>query len=256
VVEGAPHASDDTLSSLDSLFGNAGASSSPLHLWRRVCEALFPARCLGCDRRGTTLCPECRAALPYLSAGVCARCAARLGPRGACRGCRQLSPALSVIRAGFAYEGAARTAVLTLKFKSGRYLAPLMGELLREQLALRPLQADVVVPVPLAARRMHQRGYNQALLLAEQIAPAVRGTVVPEALGRLERPAQRTLPATERLHNLLGSITCQEPAAVVNRRVLLVDDVVTTGATLSACAQTLAEAGARRVSALAFARDL
>jgi predicted amidophosphoribosyltransferase len=114
--------------------------------------------------------------------------------------------------------------VLTLKFRSGRYLAPLMGELLREQLGRQPLQADLVIPVPLAPKRLRQRGYNQALLLA----------------------------------NLEDAVTCRHPRAraIQGRRVLLVDDVVTTGATLSACAEALAGAGARRISALTFARDL
>ncbi|MGI9147794.1 MAG: ComF family protein [Chloroflexota bacterium] len=167
-----------------------------------------------------------------------------------------MSPALGAIRAPFAYQGAARTAVLTLKFKSGRYLTPLMGELLREELDRRPVQADIVVPVPLAAGRLRQRGFNQALLLASEVASTVRGSVAAEALVRDERAAQRTLSASERRANLLGSIRCQQSAAVQGKRVLLVDDVMTTGATLSACADALSEAGARRISGLAFARDL
>jgi ComF family protein len=223
---------------------------------RLVAEALFPARCIGCQRRGTALCTACRSELPYLPAGVCRRCASLKGPRGVCRGCRRLSPALSTLRAPFAYEGAARSAVLSLKFKSGRYLVPLMGEFLRHELELRPLHADVVVPVPLAPRRMKQRGYNQALLLAHQVAAAARAEVIVDALTRAERPPQQSLAAAERLINLRGAFTCRRPAEIFNRRVILIDDVVTTGATLSACTDTLAQAGARRVSALAFARDL
>jgi ComF family protein len=163
---------------------------------------------------------------------------------------------LSTLRAPFAYEGAARQAVLTLKFRSGRYLAPLIGEFLRQELARRPLQADVVVPVPLAPRRLRERGFNQALLMAQQVAPSVRGTVGADVLERDDRPPQQTLAAAERLHNLEGAIACAQPHEIQDRRILLVDDVVTTGATLSACADALAEAGARRISALVFARDL
>jgi ComF family protein len=146
--------------------------------------------------------------------------------------------------------------VLTLKFKSGRYLAPLMGELLREELAARPVQADLVVPVPLAPGRLRRRGFNQALLLANEIAAMAKGVVAANLLQRHERAAQQTLGASERLVNLKGSVTCERPAEVEDKRVLLVDDVVTTGATLSACADTLAQAGARRITAVAFARDL
>jgi ComF family protein len=114
----------------------------------------------------------------------------------------------------------------------------------------------VVVPVPLSRQRLRTRGYNQAGLLADQIAQTVGARVVPDALERTDRPPQQTLPAAERLENLDGVFTCRRPTDVKNRRVLLIDDVVTTGATVSACANALAGAGARRVSAMAFARDL
>jgi ComF family protein len=222
----------------------------------RFVELLFPPKCIGCQMRGTALCAQCRLELPYLPEGVCARCAALRSARGACTACRRLSPALGTIRAACAYEGAARTAVLTLKFRSGRYLAPLMGDFLRAEVARRPLTAEVVVPVPIAPDRLRQRGFNQAALLAREVAAAVGGVVVEDALARTERPAQQTLAATERLRNLSGALTCAGTRAICDRRVLLVDDVVTTGATLSACAEVLRHAGARRISALAFARDL
>jgi ComF family protein len=219
-------------------------------------ETVFPPKCIGCAIRGTALCRACRDELPYLPASVCRRCAGYVGPRGACLGCRRLTPAISSVRAAFVYEGAARTAVLTLKFKSGRYLAPLMGQLLREQLQRMPLHADVVVAVPLAPHRQAARGFNQALLLAEQIAPAVHGALISDALSRQDRRAQQTLDAADRLTNLQGAFTCSQAGLITNKRVLLIDDVVTTGATISACAAALADAGARRITALAFARDL
>jgi ComF family protein len=145
--------------------------------------------------------------------------------------------------------------VLTLKFRSARYLVPLMGELLCESLETHPMQADVVVPVPLSARRVRRRGFNQAGLLAERVAPALRG-VVGDVLVREDRTPQVGLGAAQRLTNLAGAFRCADPAGVRGQRVVVVDDVVTTGATVSACADTLAAAGAGRVHALAFARDL
>jgi ComF family protein len=219
-------------------------------------DAVFPARCIGCARRGTPLCIACKPELPYLPDGVCWRCASRRGARGVCRGCRRLSSVISSLRAPFAYEGAARTAILTLKFRSGRYLAPLMGTLLCEELAVRPLEADLVVPVPLSPGRLRQRGFNQAQLLAEHVAESVRGTLVVDVLTRCERPPQSTLKLTDRLSNVAGAFACAKPRVLSGKRILLVDDVVTTGATVSACADTLADAGARRIAVLAFARDL
>jgi ComF family protein len=215
---------------------------------------VFPARCIGCQRRGEVLCLDCRAELPYLPAHVCSRCATLRGSNGGCRGCRQLSPALDRIRAPLAYAGAARTAVLTLKFQSGRYLAPLMGELLGEQ--IQGLRAELVIPVPLSRSRLRQRGFNQAALLAASVAPVVHGWLTTDVLTRTDRHAQHTLGAAARLGNLRGAFTCTRPREVEGASVLLVDDVVTTGATVSACADTLADAGASRISALAFARDL
>lgn len=224
---------------------------------RGLGEALFPARCIGCQRRGTALCEPCRAELPYLPSGLCARCASsRAGAGAACRGCRRLSPALSAVHAAFVYEGAARNAVVTLKFRSGRYLAELMGNLLRQQLETHPIAADLVVPVPLSRDRLRERGFNQAALLAARVAPAAGGVLASDLLSRAPRRTQRTLSARERLSNLDGAFTCGHRQRAAGQRVLLVDDVVTTGATASACADTLAQAGASHVSVLAFARDL
>jgi ComF family protein len=157
-----------------------------------------------------------------------------------------------------AYEGAARAAIVTLKFRSGRYLAPLMGEFMCAHLAARPLEADVIVPVPLTPRRLRERGFNQAAILAEQVAAGLGLRVMNDALRREDRPSQRTLSAAERADNLRGAFTSvvDQRESIGGKRVLIVDDVVTTGATVSACADTLAEAGARQILALAFARDL
>ncbi len=173
---------------------------------------------------------------------------------GECRGCGKLVPALTSLRAVCSYDGVARSAVHVLKYRGGRNVARLLGELMRQHLAQRPLQADVVIPVPLSKRRRRERGYNQAELLAREIMQAVGGTLTSDALERRERPAQQGLDAAARLRNLNGAITTRMPTA--GKRVLLVDDVATTGATLSACSDALKAAGAKEVRALVFARDL
>jgi ComF family protein len=131
-----------------------------------------------------------------------------------------------------------------------------MGALLRDALALRRVEADLIVPVPLAPARLRTRGFNQAQLLAEQIESSVGASLAAGVLTRRDRPPQQTLSAADRLTNLQGVFSCRDAEVVQGKRILLVDDVITTGATVSACADTLAHAGAARVCALAFARDL
>jgi ComF family protein len=160
------------------------------------------------------------------------------------------------VRAVCVYAGVARKAVHTLKFRSGRHVAPVLGGLLRSHLQRRPLHADLVVPAPMSRARRRERGYNQAELLAREIVDLVGGTLMADLLEKADRPPQRTLSAAERQLNLRDAIRCAQPDLVTGRRVLLVDDVMTTGATLSACADALQAAGAERVFALVFARDV
>jgi len=158
------------------------------------------------------------------------------------------------MRAVCAYEGVARSAIHVLKYRGGRRVAEPLGELMREHVARRPLRADVLVPVPLSAQRRRERGFNQAELLARQVLPAVGGVLVCDVLERDERPAQQALDAAARRSNLTGAVRARR--RVDGQRVLLVDDVATTGATLSVCADALVAAGAHDVRALVFARDL
>lgn len=251
----APRGAADQVPSL----GGVEALSAP-NGWRRwpdvLWRALFPARCLGCGRRGVELCDACAKTWPVFPGALCPRCLSRLSLGATCRVCRSLPPSLHSVRASFPYEGLARTAVHTLKFRSGRYLIPLMGAHLRATAQQRPLRVDLVVAVPIAPAHLRERGFNQAALLAAELAPALGADLKPGALERQDRPAQRFLTRMQRRRNLLGAITCPDPELVRGRSILLVDDVMTTGATLSVCADVLATAGAQRVYALVFARDL
>jgi ComF family protein len=147
--------------------------------------------------------------------------------------------------------------VRRLKYHQERHLAASLAELLLEALRARPLAVDAVVPVPLDPGRQRARGYNQATLLAAPVAASLDRPLVSDWLARTRatRPQVR-LTARERRANVRGAFACPDPAAVVGQRLLLVDDVMTTGATLEAGAEALMAAGAAGVWGLVVARDL
>ena len=132
-----------------------------------------------------------------------------------------------------------------------------MGELMARYLLGAPLPADMLVPVPLHPRRQRARGYNQSLLLAREVSRRLDLPLATEALFRRRDtpPQARAVEADARRRNVADAFDCRS-GAVAGRRVLLVDDVTTTGATLDACARVLlAEGGASSVWALTFARE-
>lgn len=243
-----------------------------MHLWRELCwglrELLYPHEgrcplCLGRVASDGPICPACKTQLfawqyRYAPCTVCGR----LLPRpGLCRDCRRERPPFLWARAAGPYEGALRWAIHRFKYAGRRYLARPLGHLLNEALEdaatvfhteLPPF--DFIVPVPLHPRRQKQRSFNQAALLAAELA-ALRGLSLADSMVIRTR---QTLPQVglrrpERLANLTGAFAAVPGVTLENRRVLLVDDILTTGATLSACSEALLAAGASAVCAVTVA---
>jgi len=152
-------------------------------------------------------------------------------------------------------EESARELVYSLKYRNLRALAPDMGRLLGEYLESHPIAADVVIPVPLHSRRERERGYNQSELLANALGILTGAVVDKRALRRARNaPPQVSIDGHEkRKENVEGAFECT--TSLDGAHVLLIDDVVTTGSTLSACASALKDSGAKSVWGLAFARQ-
>jgi len=167
---------------------------------------------------------------------------------------------LSGLRTVSSYEGPLRLCIHALKYDGNVRLAEPLGDLLANAYLYYGLQADMIIPVPLHAEREQQRGYNHAHLLAEVCAARVNIPLYGNILLRHRpTPAQVGLTANERHLNVAGAFQCM-PAfttgALLKRRILIIDDVYTTGATLEACASPLFAAGAQAVCGLVLARPI
>jgi len=221
---------------------------------RQVASMLFGGRCFLCRgaSRGGVLCTPCWGDLPRLSATRCPRCALP-GPDGAvCGRCLAHPPRYDATVAALAYEFPADVLVQALKYRGELALAPLLSGLLAAQLPA-DSAVDVVVPVPLSEQRLRTRGYNQAMEIARALPLAAR--LAPELCTRVrDTPAQSELPLAARARNVRDAFRCED--ALDEMTVAVVDDVMTTGATLDAVAGALKRAGAARVVNWAVARTL
>ena len=190
------------------------------------------------------LCARCDADLPRLGAGLCPRCALDSPAGAVCGRCLAQPPHYDATRAALAYRFPADALVHALKFGGELALAPLLGNLLSGCVAGEVV--DCVIPVPLSAQRLRSRGYNQALEIARHVAKPMGARLAPELCERVrDTPAQIGLAHSERMKNVAGAFHC--PRFVEGMRLAVLDDVMTTGATLDEIAATLKRAGAARV---------
>ena len=207
-----------------------------------VLGLLFGGTCYLCRGPASALlCTACDADLPRLAPPRCPRCALE-SPRGEiCGRCLTEVPHYDATIAALAYEFPADALVHSLKFRGELALAGFLGHLLSERVAGDDI--DVIVPVPLSAERLRDRGYNQSVEIARYVRPGKLDLSLCER--SRDTPAQMELPYDARRRNVRGAFRCTR--AILGRTVAVVDDVMTTGATLDELAAVLKAAGAVRV---------
>lgn len=222
-------------------------------LWPRIC-----AHCredLPRERPGP-LCLPCRLTLVPDEPPFCLRCAVPVRPPNAhCPPCSKRLHACGLIRSAFLYRGAAVSLAHAFKYRGGRRAAAAAGAWMGLAFSRFPElgRPEALVPVPLHPRRLSERGYNQAELLARGASEATRIPVEDILIRRRDTRPQWNLDRSERLKNLAGGFALRGPAA--GRSLLLIDDVCTSTASLEGCARALEEAGAARVCGYVFARQ-
>lgn len=248
-----------------------------LTVWRRLkvfswilewlADVVFPPRCAACGTicgHGSNLgwCSQCLQQVRFVSSPLCPACgrpyaASEAMPDHLCGECLQDRYRFDVARSAALYEGEVRRGILQLKFGARLHWAPALGHLIAHHGPTKALldQCDLLVPVPMHRRRVQRRGYNQAALLARFAARSSSRPVQVTLLRRVRstRPQTR-LSRQERLRNVRGAFEVVDESAVRGKRVALLDDVFTTGTTLSECADALKDAGAAWVGAVTVAR--
>ena len=218
-------------------------------------DLLYPPRCALCARHGSFLCGPCEASLPRVDGRRCGACWLPLGGEK-CAACAAHPAELTRLRAVYRYEGDVRKLVQAFKFGGRSSLAGTLAEQMTICYEMHGLDAEVILPVPLAAGRRRSRGYNQASLLAKEVSRGI-GVPLVEALRRTGSvaPQAQSATAAERRRNVAGAFEVARVGSVAGRRVLIIDDVATTGATLNACAIELLNAGVAEVSGFTLARE-
>ena len=235
------------------------SSGRPTNVWKRAADGLldivYPKRCSDCGARGSWVCPLCFEDLSLFVEPWCDRCGI---PEvcGPCR-CPDLAPGIGSCRSVGPYAGWLRSAIIALKYEDEPARAEHLGGLLIP--ALGSLGQDFVVsPIPLHPKRERERGYNQSHLVARHAARLLDLPIIPLLQRTRATKHQVGLDASDRRANVDGAFEADVTmvSALCISRVVLVDDVMTTGSTVAACASALQRAGVEFVDVVTIARDI
>ena len=217
---------------------------------------LFPPVCGGCGKPGSRWCDVCQRKVVFLAEPLCNVCGIPVDAPGLCTDCQRARPRFNALRSWSAFDAPVRNALHRLKYRRDVGLGDALAAQLSEFVAALNWPIDCIIPVPLGQKRLQERGYNQVALIARPLSMAMKIDFAADALNRVrETRSQVGLTKLERRENVREAFQSR-PKRVINRTVLLMDDVATTGSTLSSCAEALYAAGARDVFAFTVSRAL
>ncbi len=219
-------------------------------------DLIYPPVCGGCGQPGSRWCKDCQRNVQPLVEPVCEVCGISMDGSGLCADCQRARPRYRILRSWSVFDNPVRNALHKLKYRRDMALGDALAAQLSEFAMGLKWPVEMIIPVPLGKKRSQERGYNQVSLIARPLALAAGMAFASDGLTRVrETRSQVGLTKKERRANVNGAF--QATGTRVNGRVvLLMDDVATTGSTLSSCAEALYAAGARDVFALTVSRAL
>lgn len=226
---------------------------------KMILDGLFPVRCLGCGTFDHWICPQCHTTLPILTEQHCPICKKHITPNGdVCFTCdkKHLSNIDGIFIASYYHDPLLKKAIHYYKYRFAHEISEPLALLIAQSLNNSTLPTpDMIIPVPLHKRRLRWRGFNQSELLAHMLNLQI--PVITDILIRIRytKPQVQSKNKKERQKNLSNAFTTNTDHKITQKNILLIDDVVTTGATLEACAGALKKSGARNVHCLVLARE-
>ena len=222
-------------------------------LWSSL-DLFFPVTCGGCDKGQTRWCEDCQENAEIILPPICEKCGGKTIRQGLCITCHAKLPLYMGVRSWAIYNGPVRKAIQKLKYNRDISLGIVLARPIINLFATLNWKIDCIVPVPLGVARMRERGYNQSALLARPLAMSTGINYRPHALSRVrETTTQVGLTVNQRRENVKDAFRSFR-REVEGKSILIVDDVMTSGATLESCTTALIQAGAVKVFALTLAR--
>ncbi|HNY83941.1 MAG TPA: ComF family protein [Anaerolineaceae bacterium] len=215
---------------------------------------LFPPNCVGCGEPGHLICDICLKSIENLPKHTCQLCANPLHAAGICAYCQNSPPDYDKIYCYAVYSGVVRKAIQRLKYSRDLEMGRLIAKMMAPKLQALFQNANLIVPMPLSLKRFRERGYNQAEAITKPLSELIGWAHSSKALEKIrDTETQVHLSVAERLANLDGAFKA-DSELVIGKSIVLLDDVMTTGATMRQAAKALREAGAKEIYAATFAR--
>lgn len=225
-------------------------------------KAVYPddCKCIVCEKeipKGSKycMCEDCKKTFPFNNGRICVKCGSPVDNEASyCLECQNNTKHFDFARSSLVYENDAKRLVLNMKFGNNRWIEKYFAEMLFDTYNENLLDAEVIVAVPLSYKREKQRGYNQSLLLAKSLAEKLNLPLAEDVVIKVvDNQQQSSLPARERHTNVQGVYKLQNSSVVKDKKVLVVDDILTTGSTLSEISRLLKKVGAKVVYGLVVA---
>ncbi len=226
----------------------------------QMLDFMLPPRCAGCGtivEQLHSFCPECWKQITFLGNSGCDSCGAPLEATDAdrCGACLARPPRIARSRAAVAYDDLTRSLAIRLKYGRKVALARTMARFMAPLVDTGGEGEPLLVPVPLHRRRLWRRGFNQSALIAGDLSRRLGMATDPIVVTRTRStPALKGMSQKQRQRTVAGAFAVTDKSVIAGKRIILVDDVLTTGSTAAACARTLQRAGAKRVELVCWAR--